>query len=76
MGRFTDSLVVIEEGGEIRIVSSLCDLCAHLGDNETCKAFPNGIPEEILTGDHDHTEPYPGDNGIQFEPMEPEEQSA
>ena len=70
MSRFTDTEVVITKGGEIQIVSSLCDLCAHQGNNETCKAFPDGIPEEILSGDHDHHEPYPGDNGIQFKPTE------
>ena len=32
-----------------------------------CKAFPDGIPYEITYGDNDHTKPYPGDHGIQFE---------
>lgn len=32
-----------------------------------CKAFPDGIPDEISYGTNLHTEPYPGDNGIQFE---------
>lgn len=33
-----------------------------------CAAFPNGIPKEIAFGDNPHTDPYPGDNGIQYEP--------
>jgi len=32
----------------------------------TCKAYPDGIPETILTGKHDHANPLPGDHGIQF----------
>jgi len=32
-----------------------------------CSAFSKGIPAEIAYGDNDHTKPYPGDNGIQFE---------
>ena len=32
----------------------------------TCKAFPDGIPDEILHGLNDHKKPFKGDNGIQF----------
>jgi hypothetical protein len=41
------------------------------GDETTervvCAAFPDGIPDEIAYGENDHTAPYPGDGGIQFE---------
>ena len=37
--------------------------------NLICKAFPKGIPEEIAYGPNLHLKPYPGDHGIQFEPM-------
>ena len=38
----------------------------------TCEAFPKGVPKEILHGHHDHREPYPGDNGIRYDPIDPE----
>jgi hypothetical protein len=43
-----------------------------LGEEEwtevvVCKAFPKGIPDEIAYGDNLHTEPFKGDNGIQFD---------
>lgn len=36
----------------------------------TCKVFPEGIPPEIFREDVDHKKPYPGDNGIQYEPID------
>jgi len=52
----------------------LCGDCQHvhpLGKDGIlrCKAFPDGIPGEILDGKHDHKNAYPGDNGIRFEPL-------
>lgn len=37
-----------------------------------CKAYPNRIPEEILGGEVDHRWPYKGDNGILYDPVDPE----
>jgi len=35
-----------------------------------CKAFPKGIPDDILTGKNDHTKKYPKqENDIVFEPI-------
>ena len=57
-------------GGYIKLLSS-CVLCKHkhLGKN-TCAAFEEQIPDAILSGENGHTEPYEGDNGIQFEPVD------
>ena len=56
-----------------------CASCQHFHrdrrDGTFCDAFPDGdgIPQAIIIGDHDHREPYPGDHGIRFEPIEGEE---
>ena len=60
---------VIEDYEDTAPVFPMCNKCNHLGADGTCSAFPNGIPLNILTGQHDHREPYKGDNGIRFEPV-------
>jgi len=45
-----------------------CWFCARRSDpfDETCIAFPDGIPHEILLGENDHTKPVDGDRGLTF----------
>jgi hypothetical protein len=42
--------------------------CLHYkhAHDDTCEAFPDGIPLEVLVH-HDHRKPYLGDHGILFE---------
>jgi len=56
-----------EENG---FIVSPCMRCRHKHQDATCNAFPHGIPNDILTGKTSHSQSYPGDNGIQFEPIE------
>ncbi len=46
-----------------------CLQCIHFEGNTVCRAFPQGIPESIWDGTHDHHAPYKGDNGITFLPV-------
>lgn len=60
------------------IIWHTCAFCKHLDWDRSsisygryfCRAFPQGIPMEIATGEVEHTTPYPGDHGIQYEPIE------
>lgn len=36
-------------------------------DELACDAFPDGIPEDIQTGEFDHTQPHEGDHGITYQ---------
>jgi hypothetical protein len=56
--------------------STQCLMCRHYTMLITCDAYPDGIPEAIVTGEHDHTQPYPGDNGIRWEPASEESDNA
>jgi len=47
-----------------------CASCIFYSGGRKCEAYPKGIPDKILTGEVDHTEPYKGDHGIQFELIE------
>lgn len=71
----------IDRSLSIPLFSKVCSRCAHFhvgsvfGQKKTCEAFPDGIPGEIFLGENDHTQPYKGDNGIQFE-LHPEAKNA
>lgn len=59
----------------------LCFRCRHFRDmppdrdgHYYCAAFVESpIPDAILFGDHDHHRPYPGDDGVTFEPKPEDE---
>jgi hypothetical protein len=62
-------------------LAPICFACINLDgvrppDGWVCRAFPDGIPVQILVHQHDHHEPYPGDRGIRFELRGSEQEAA
>lgn len=53
------------------ILEPICFNCKHFDiETSTCKAFPIEIPDEILSGENDHSKPLPEQkNNIVFEPI-------
>ena len=52
--------------------SNQCGTCKHYQGDMRCDAFPypKRIPQKIVSGLFDHRKPYPGDNGVRWEPVE------
>lgn len=49
---------------------SQCTFCAHRSpDGTRCKAFPGGIPVELMHNEADHRFEFPGDNGVRYQPI-------
>lgn len=64
----------IDDTGARRAFSPVCMTCRHLAigtraglSNLVCAAFPQGVPEAIWSGRHDHRTEYPGDGGVRWE---------
>lgn len=47
-------------------LSTQCLDCALFRGLGECAAFPNGIPSDIFSGEFDHEQPHPGDDGKRF----------
>lgn len=62
-------MIVINRTEE-ELAASPCSTCVHSHTpmQQTCEAFPAGIPDEIWSGQNPHTAPHEGDHGIVYEP--------
>lgn len=57
----------------------ICISCKHFQEGPRegqerfayCRAFPAGIPRQVFYSEFVHLSPYPGDNGLQWEPFRP-----
>lgn len=58
--------------GELPDIGRVCVYCCHHRKFRSCDAYPEeaGIPVPIWLGENNHQEPYLGDHGIQFEPVD------
>ncbi len=47
----------------------MCNTCRHYLGYAKCKAYPDGIPRELIAR-LEHDTPYPGDQGYRYQPKE------
>ena len=47
----------------------ICHTCKHRTGLWTCRAFPQGIPPQVLSGELDHRAPVIGDGGVIYEAL-------
>jgi hypothetical protein len=53
--------------GDLEVIPSQCNECVHWRvGTTTCAAYPDGIPEGVMSNEVSHTEPLPGDGGLLF----------
>ncbi len=59
----------------MQAVDLICFKCKHFREFQGgCNAFPEGIPDEITSGENEHSKPLEGqENDIVFEPKEDED---
>lgn len=73
MIRTVDIILPVETDGLLAdmpvTISEQCATCANWLNGLTCRAFPSGIPDAILDGEHDHRAPFDGDGGIRYDPI-------
>ena len=61
-------ITVVGDPNDLQV--SQCTFCSHRSpDGTRCKAYPQGIPVELLYNEHDHRTEFPGDQGIRYKPI-------
>ena len=62
-------MIVIKKNRAAEHINVRCFHCRHIRSvmAMTCDAFPEEIPMQIWLGANRHSEPFPGDHGIQYE---------
>lgn len=55
------------DDSKLNISNTICYICKHYTYDATCRAYPDGIPQEIVDGTMQHVLPYKNDKGILFQ---------